>query len=568
MKKIYIILILSGIFLNGHPTYASNSKKQYSSHNTSNYFSGVILSNKNDNEKAFKHLNKVKLLKNEHFQYNIEFIRILVLLKKFDQAFNFSREVWKEDDYFFEADLLLGLENFVKKDYTNAEKYFKRLNKASKHNLFFNDFIANVLLSWTKASQKDINSSFQYINSTPKPFHRLKKTQSVFLNCYFDTSETLASYKELINDTDYNFSRYNFFLANYLLSKNKNLEASKITKNIDKEYETNLLIKQTQKFLLNKNFFKIRNFFSCKNPKDTLAEFFYIISNLYSSEYNYELSNFYLQISLFLNKNFLSNKTLLAENYYFQKKYELSKNVYESIKVVGPVYYWHASKSIAKILLQIKSKEHAIKYLEKAFNSLPDKSFEHYYELANFYKNQNYYKESIKYYTLTLDRIKKNHPLIPVILDRRGTSFERVDDWESAEKDLKNSLKILPNQAHVLNYLAYTWIDKGINLKKGLKMLEKAAQLKENDGYIIDSLGWAHYLNKNYIEAELYLKKAVELMPSDPIINDHYADTLWMLNKSIQARYFWNYILSLENIEDELKDHINKKLFFGINKQL
>jgi len=125
MKKIYIILILSGIFLNGHPTYASNSKKQYSSHNTSNYFSGVILSNKNDNEKAFKHLNKVKLLKNEHFQYNIEFIRILVLLKKFDQAFNFSREVWKEDDYFFEADLLLGLENFVKKDYINAEKYFK-----------------------------------------------------------------------------------------------------------------------------------------------------------------------------------------------------------------------------------------------------------------------------------------------------------------------------------------------------------------------------------------------------------------------------------------------------------
>ena len=568
MKKIYIILILSNLFFNAYPAYASSNQKQYLSHNISNYFSGVILSNKHNNEKAFKYLNKVKLLKDKHFQYNIEFIRVLVLLKKFDQAFNFSKETWKEDEYFFEADLLLGLEQFVKKDYVNAEKYFKRLNKTSEYNPFVSDFIANVLLSWTKATQKDIDSSFKYINSIPKPFHRLKKTQNIFLNCYFDASGTRASYEELINDTDYNFSRYNFFLINYLASKNKNLEVNKIAKNITKEYETNLLIKQTQKFIFNKKVFKIKDFFSCKNPRDTLAEFFYIISNLYSSENNYELSNFYLQISHFLNDRFLSNKTLLAENYFYQKKYESSKNVYKSLKVIGPVYYWHASKSIARILLQTKNKEHAIKYLEKAFNSLPNKSFEHYYELANFYKNQNYYRESIKYYSLTLDGIKKDHPLIPAILDRRGTSYERVGDWKSAEKDLKDSLKISPNQAHVINYLAYTWIDRGINLKKGLKMLKKAAQLKENDGYIIDSLGWAHYLNKNYIEAELYLKKAVELMPSDPIINDHYADTLWMLNKNIQARYFWNYILSLDNIEDKLKDHISKKLFFGIGKKL
>ena len=99
-------------------------------------------------------------------------------------------------------------------------------------------------------------------------------------------------------------------------------------------------------------------------------------------------------------------------------------------------------------------------------------------------------------------------------------------------------------------------------------MLEKADQLKENDGYITDSLGWAHYLNKNYIEAELYLKKAVELMPTDPTINVHYADTLWMLKKDIQARYFWNYILSLDNIEDKLKDQIAKKLIFGIDEKL
>ena len=92
--------------------------------------------------------------------------------------------------------------------------------------------------------------------------------------------------------------------------------------------------------------------------------------------------------------------------------------------------------------------------------------------------------------------------------------------------------------------------------------------LRENDGYIIDSVGWAYYAKENYIEAGKFLQRAVELLPRDPIINDHYADTLWMLNKNIQARYFWKYVLSLEGIEEELKDSINNKLIFGITKKL
>ena len=92
--------------------------------------------------------------------------------------------------------------------------------------------------------------------------------------------------------------------------------------------------------------------------------------------------------------------------------------------------------------------------------------------------------------------------------------------------------------------------------------------LKSNNGYIIDSLGWAYYAKKNYTEAEFFLLRAVELLPEDPIINDHYADTLWMLNKNIQARYIWSYILKLDDTEKELKDTISKKLIFGVNKNL
>ena len=126
----------------------------------------------------------------------------------------------------------------------------------------------------------------------------------------------------------------------------------------------------------------------------------------------------------------------------------------------------------------------------------------------------------------------------------------------------------MPDQAHVLNYLAYTWVDKGINLDRGLEMLKKATELKKNDGYITDSLGWAYYLKKDYIKAKFFLESAVKLLPSDPVINDHYADTLWMLNKNIQARYIWNNILKLNDVDQELKDVIRKKLIYGIVEKL
>ena len=151
---------------------------------------------------------------------------------------------------------------------------------------------------------------------------------------------------------------------------------------------------------------------------------------------------------------------------------------------------------------------------------------------------------------------------------RRGTSYERIGKWAESEKDLKKSLEILPDQPHVLNYLAYGWVEKNKNIDQSLEMLKRATNMKKNDGYIIDSLGWAYYMNNNYTDAEKYLQRAVEILPSDPVINDHYADILWMLNKNMQARYFWKYVLGLDATDQELKDKINKKIIFGVNTKL
>ena len=95
-------------------------------------------------------------------------------------------------------------------------------------------------------------------------------------------------------------------------------------------------------------------------------------------------------------------------------------------------------------------------------------------------------------------------------------------------------------------------------------MLETAYASKNDDPYIIDSIGWAYYLTNDYKRAEKFMIRAVKLMPEDPIVNDHYGDILWKLDQKIQARYFWENVLEMDELEAEMKKKINNKLLEGL----
>ena len=151
------------------------------------------------------------------------------------------------------------------------------------------------------------------------------------------------------------------------------------------------------------------------------------------------------------------------------------------------------------------------------------------------------------------------------LLYRRGGSFERIGKYEESDKDLLDALKIIPNNSYVLNYLAYSWLERNQNINKAILMLEKAYKENENDPYIIDSVGWGYFLVGKYKDAEKYMRRALELMPNDPIVNDHYGDILWKLNRKIQAQYFWNSVLKMDDAEKEMIEKIKVKLINGLS---
>ena len=186
------------------------------------------------------------------------------------------------------------------------------------------------------------------------------------------------------------------------------------------------------------------------------------------------------------------------------------------------------------------------------------------FDFAEFLQNNEKIEESIPYYTEIIESMKKRHPLYAEATDRRGVAYERIGKWDKAEKDFLTSLEANPNQPYVINYLAYSWIEQGVKIQKSLNMLEEANRLKSNDPFIIDSLGWALFKLERYEESQAHLQMAVRLMPADPIVNDHYGDVLWKNGNEIQARYYWNYVLSLEKAKNDLKKSIEKKLIKGL----
>jgi len=287
------------------------------------------------------------------------------------------------------------------------------------------------------------------------------------------------------------------------------------------------------------------------SPQSGAAEALYGIGATLTRRGGEDLALVYLQLSLYLAPNHALALLSLADLYESVKKPQMAIKVYERMPANSPLKR-NAQIQLATNLDTADRSDEAIKILKDVTAEDP-KDIEAMMALGNIERGRKRFADCAQTYTRAIDVMPPgNEKGAWVTHYYRGICFERSKQWSKAEVDMRKALELQPEQPHVLNYLGYSWIDQGINLDEGMKMIKRAVEQRPDDGYIVDSLGWAFYRIGNFEDAVKNLERAIDLKPEDPTINDHLGDAYWRVGRTLEAKFQWAHARDLKPEPDEL----------------
>jgi len=287
------------------------------------------------------------------------------------------------------------------------------------------------------------------------------------------------------------------------------------------------------------------------SPQSGAAEALYGIGASLTRRGGEDLALVYLQLALYLSPNHPMALLSLADLYESVKKPQMAIKVYERMPASSPLRR-NAQIQLAINLDAADRSDEAIKILKNITAEDP-KDLEALMALGNVERGRKKFADCAQSYSRGIDAL-------PPTTDKntwiyyyyRGICEERSKQWSKAEADMRKALELQPEQPHVLNYLGYSWIDQGINLDEGMKMIKRAVEQRPDDGYIVDSLGWAYYRIGNYEDAVKNLERAIDLKPEDPTINDHLGDAYWRVGRTLEAKFQWAHARDLKPEAEDL----------------
>jgi tetratricopeptide (TPR) repeat protein len=274
-----------------------------------------------------------------------------------------------------------------------------------------------------------------------------------------------------------------------------------------------------------------------------------------------DLGLVYLQLALALEPNHPLALLSLADLYESLKKPDLAIKAYEHVPASSPLHR-NAAIQMATNLDALDRSAEAEQHLNALIKEHPD-DLEAIMALGNVLRGHKKFAECADVYSKAVALVPHPEKANWVLFYFRGICFERAHQWPKAEADLQQALKLFPEQPHVLNYLGYSWIDQGVRLDEGMDMIKRAVQQRPDDGYIVDSLGWAYFRIGNYEEAVKQLEHAIELKPEDPTINDHLGDAYWRIGRTLEAHFQWAHARDLKPDPEDLPK-IEAKLKNGL----
>jgi tetratricopeptide (TPR) repeat protein len=292
------------------------------------------------------------------------------------------------------------------------------------------------------------------------------------------------------------------------------------------------------------------------------SEMFHGIGVALARDGNSDLALVFLRLGLYLNPEADVIALVLGQILDGAGEHQAANSIYDAVAADSPLKST-AVVRVAENLDAMGNREEALRRLASIVQANPE-DLDALSVLGDLQRTAKRYSEAAATYTRAIELVPGDSPSDWRFYYVRGIAYERNQEWPKAEADFKRALELRPNQPQVLNYLGYSWVDKGINLEPALELIETAVAAAPNDGYIVDSLGWAFYRLGRFEEAVKTLERAVQLRPSDAEINDHLGDAYWRAGRQLEARFQWRVAADVDD-EGNVKARVQPKLAKGLD---
>ena len=459
------------------------------------------------------------------------------------------------------AHLVLGVRSLKQKQWKDARAHFNQAMHGP-----VNDLTGTLLSAWTAFGANDVKGAVDTIDKLngPEWYNIFKDMHAGLMLDLANNKKEAGKRFEHAFKLDASALRIMQFHAGFLSRNGSRDEALKIYEEYDKQQPRYPLTVEALS-LLRRDIPLPR---MIETAQAGAAEALYGLgAALGRREEELSLANrglAYLQLALYLEPSHALALSSLADLYEAMKKPELAIKVYERVPASSPL------KRITDIQLAndldvLDRTEDGKKHLQKLIAARPDDT-DAIIALANIQRERKQYDGCAESYGKAIALLTNPTKANWTLYYFRGICFERIKQWQNAEADFKRALELFPDQPHVLNYLGYSWIDQGVHLDEAMNMIKRSVEQRPDDGYIVDSLGWAYYRLGNYDEAVKNLERAVELKPVDPTINDHLGDVYWKVDRMLEAKFQWSHARDLKPEDDELAK-IEQKLKVGMDEE-
>ncbi|MEM7620595.1 MAG: tetratricopeptide repeat protein [Pseudomonadota bacterium] len=468
-----------------------------------------------------------------------------------------AKQLVKFEPNHYTARLFLGTQALKRRQYRAAKEHFSRSGQGAVPEL-----TTELALAWTNFAQNNTKKALANITvNQDKNWLNLYRRYHRALIADLSKNSKLASvdYKYISKKSPNDF-RTTLAHVRHALKQGEFMQAKKVLDKFSTFVQGTIHPNIEELYGYTKN--KQNTHPIVQNAKEGLAEVFYGLGDALSSDGGVDYGAIYLKLALYLKPDMESVHVVLANIYERTKKYDLAIKTYKNITENSPL--WPRAQLRKALNYNYMDKvDEATALLKNLIKARPD-DIQPVETLGNILRVRKRYEEALVYYDKAVKFVQDNPTKKNwVQFYHRGVSYERLNQWKKAETDLNTALKLDPNQALVLNYLGYSWVDQNYNLDKAINLIRRAVQLKPNDGYIVDSLGWAYYRLGDYKSAVKYLEKAVYLKPDDSVINDHLGDAYWYVGRRTEAKYQWSQALSLKPEKKEIAT-IEAKLREGL----